>query len=610
MDEIKALDRQPHSSRILSDCSNVSISGGNLISAGRDIIYNVQIARNAQEFQVSRMLDWLSPRNYRQIQATNWTPNTVPWFLSGTTFGTWLTTQGSIICRNRNASAAVRHAQELVKAAPDETSIAFVYLRYTDPISAVEVVAAIIRQMIEDHIHLRSFLEPLYAQHVLYRTFPTQQELLSLLKTLSGHFKRNLRFIDGLDEAHIEHRSEILSILATLDGNLMVTSRPLSLLGEVLEGPQVTFIKINAYVDDIERMTSKGIDHNASLRRLLLRHNLKEKVVSRICAKFLYASLQLKMIKHCTNRKTSLIGRTLVDENELISVRLVRFCHHTTRKPLVSLLAKIFLDPHAVLAQGCILYLDALKMNDITIEQWSTFDNILNSTPFLGYAPDKLELSSSPVQRTFVYVKASRSFSNSISLRGEEKPFDLATSPIHIAAFVDTVYLLDSSSIEEEVSHITQRRSSALFLAASQGNHQSLEHLLRLSHIHVNARNSQGKTALHAALLPGLKGLECLEALLTHPAININARDSTGESTSMPWTTPETRLSPFVSGEQISPLQRACSTLSNYAGKIHGIEGQAITQELLQRSRGMIAMAPSVSSSPWAASKDPSAHVA
>ncbi|KAH6911591.1 ankyrin repeat-containing domain protein [Coprinopsis sp. MPI-PUGE-AT-0042] len=543
---------------------------------------------------------------------------------------------------------------------------------------------------------------------------------------LSGHFKRSLRFIDGLDEAHIEHRSEILSILATIDGNFMVTSRPLSLLGEVLEGPQVTFININPCVDDIERMASKGIDHSTSLRRLLLRHKLKEKVVSRICAKFLYASLQLKMIKHCTNRKSVLerlertpqdlnslyaqtmqrimaqpdehadlatrallwVGyacrpldiqelrhavacepasnkfdwTTLVDENEFISVRLVRFCHHTARKPLVSLLAKIFLDPHAVLAQGCILYLDALKMNDITIEQWSTFDNILNSTPFLGYAltnwsshlrqSNGLSSMSKQAEASATrFLVSCRSYPLQYAER--RSPFDLATSPIHVAAFVDTVYLLDSSSIEEEVSHITQRRSSALFLAASQGNHQSLEHL-RLSHIHVNARNSQGKTALHAAFLPGLKGLECLEALLTHPAININARDSTGrtplmEAADQPCDLKSRNLvlERFIqmargvdinavdhSGDtaltlclrranlpiaksllqcneiDINIVNKAGLSSFDYAGKIHGIEGQAITQELLQRSRGMIAMAPSVSSSPWAASKVPSAHVA
>lgn len=179
----------------------------------------------------------------------------------------------------------MRHIQEFVKAEPQETSVVFVYLRNTDPVSAKEVVAAVIRQMVEDHVHLLTFLEPLYTRHSLYRTFPTHEELLALLKTLSGYFKRNLRFIDGIDEAHINHRSEILSTLATIDGNLMVTSRPLSLLGEVLKGPQVTFLDINAHVEDIERMTAKDIDHNSSLRRLLIHHKLKEKVVSTICAK-------------------------------------------------------------------------------------------------------------------------------------------------------------------------------------------------------------------------------------------------------------------------------------------------------------------------------------
>jgi ankyrin repeat domain-containing protein 50 len=102
---------------------------------------------------------------------------------------------------------------------------------------------------------------------------------------VSAHFKRNFRFIDGLDEAQIDHRSDILAILAKIEGNLMVTSRPLSLLKEVFEGPHVAFIQIDARAEDIKRMTSKGIDHNASLRRLLLHHKLKERVVTRICAK-------------------------------------------------------------------------------------------------------------------------------------------------------------------------------------------------------------------------------------------------------------------------------------------------------------------------------------
>lgn len=178
-------------------------------------------------------------------------------------------------------------------------------------------------------------------------------------------------------------------------------------------------------------------------------------------------------------------------------------------------------------------------MNDVTTEQWLTFDDLLSSNPFLGYAlghwnshlrqSNGLTPLSKRVERSATrFLMSCRSYP--LQYAEKRSPFDLATSPIHVAAFVDLVHLLDADSIHQEINHITQRRSSALFLAASQGNHQSLQRLLLHPDIHVSARNSQGKTALHAALLPGLKGIKCVEALLAHPAVNVNARDSTGRT--------------------------------------------------------------------------------
>ncbi|KAH6906751.1 hypothetical protein BKA70DRAFT_1428861 [Coprinopsis sp. MPI-PUGE-AT-0042] len=254
------------------------IHGGTFNSAGRDIIYNIQNVQTRIEAphdsstqELQKMLDWLSLINFRDVQAINYNryaPETVRWFLEGEMFETFLKSKRSVICgtgmpgagKTTLAAAAVKEAQE--HAISNQTAVNFVYCRYTDPLSVEEILAAMVRQLVEDH------------------AAPSRKELVTLLTELIGQFEAYNCFLDGLDEAVLESQETLLNTMKSLPSNLLVTTRPLGFLEDLI--PDATFFKVAAATEDIERLVSQKIQENSRLHKLLTKHGIKDEVVSKI----------------------------------------------------------------------------------------------------------------------------------------------------------------------------------------------------------------------------------------------------------------------------------------------------------------------------------------
>ncbi|KAH6912502.1 hypothetical protein BKA70DRAFT_1422074 [Coprinopsis sp. MPI-PUGE-AT-0042] len=264
---------------------------------------------------LQQVLDFLSLVNFRTIQQENlskWTPDTLKWLLEGSIFQWWLETQGAIIWgtgmpgagKTILASVAIEHLEDIAQASSD-VCVAFVYCRYTEPMKVRDILAALVRQLLERFTHLLSEVEPLYKKHKLRRTKPTQLELMNVIRKICSCFRIAYLFIDGLDEALYDEQFDLLDTLKSVHANFFITSRPLVRLKDVL--PNVEFFYIAAKEQDIELLVSHHISRNPDLRRVLAEDEQRERVIKKICESshgmFLHASLMVEAVSHCTSSR-------------------------------------------------------------------------------------------------------------------------------------------------------------------------------------------------------------------------------------------------------------------------------------------------------------------
>jgi ankyrin repeat domain-containing protein 50 len=156
-----------------------------------------------------------------------------------------------------------------------------VYCRYTEPLKVRDILAALVRQLLERFPGLLALFEPLYAKHDLERTKPTQSELIEVIRNIYSCFRIGFLFIDGLDEALYDEQFDLLDTLKSVHANVFITSRPLVQLKDVL--PNVEFFDIAARQQDIERLVSEHIRRNPHLQSVLSADDQRQAVIEKIC---------------------------------------------------------------------------------------------------------------------------------------------------------------------------------------------------------------------------------------------------------------------------------------------------------------------------------------
>jgi hypothetical protein len=157
--------------------------------------------------------------------------------------------------------------------------VAFAFCRYTEPVSVTEILAALVRQVLEQCPSLLRLLRPLYERHTLHGTKLTQQELQDLLRQFSS-VVRIAFIIDGLDEASYDTQFDLVEAIASLKARFLITSRPLDLLKSAV--PDAVFFEVTARVEDIELLVSQKIQRDPRFAGLLEKHKLKNEVVTKV----------------------------------------------------------------------------------------------------------------------------------------------------------------------------------------------------------------------------------------------------------------------------------------------------------------------------------------
>ncbi|EFI26658.1 ankrin repeat containing protein [Coprinopsis cinerea okayama7 len=185
----------------------------------------------------------------------------------------------------------------------ERTCVLFVYSRYTEPLAVTDILRSLIKQCIERNHDLAGIVKPVYEKHKLEGTDPSVEELVTLLRKLESYFDRVFYVVDGVDEAHLNVRFDLIQVINQLQGNVILTSRPLDDLGEELN--HAVFCTLVAQDQDIKLHMEEKLWRHKQLRRVLEQNDHHEEVLKDIIEKaegmtrFLHASLQLDAIQHC-----------------------------------------------------------------------------------------------------------------------------------------------------------------------------------------------------------------------------------------------------------------------------------------------------------------------
>ncbi|KAH6902864.1 hypothetical protein BKA70DRAFT_1434488 [Coprinopsis sp. MPI-PUGE-AT-0042] len=484
------------------------------------------------------------------------------------------------------ASVVIKHLQALAQASSG-ICVAFVYCRYTEPMKVRDILAALVRQLLERFPHLLSVAEPLYVQHDLEGTKPTQSELIDVIRALCGCFRMAYIFIDGLDEALYDEQFDLLDTLKTVPANFFITSRPLVRLKDVL--PNVEFFDVAAKNEDIELLVSQHIDRNPDLRLVLAAGEQRERVIKKICESshgmFLHASLMVealdilydeafKRIEEQPEEHAALAKRvllwvvfayqplttiTLAPESLLISVccgligvephldlalpsnnlsnGIVRLVHYTAHDALMRLFERRETSPHCLLAEVCIerLMNCGVPNNQPHYQPHEVWiQPPIHRKSLLDYAYESWHLHAAeslqrPVKSDVHHVLSILHFLSMC------KGYPVFEGVMQIGLpkfdeFTAPIHLIVYYHlpallplIDPQVNELTKEGRTPLSLAAWRNNAAMAELLLKLDEIDVDCLDEGGNTAFLVAAEKG--SVDVIKTLLLDPRINLHKRN-------------------------------------------------------------------------------------
>ena len=179
-----------------------------------------------------------------------------------------------------HSSVVIKYLDDLASTSSD-ICVAFVYCRYTEPMSVRDILLALVRQLLERYPYLLPIVEPMYQKHTLHNTKPDQSELVDAIRHICRQFRVALFSIVGLDEALYDEQFDLLETLSSVQANFIITSRPLVRLKDVL--PNAQFFEIAAEEGDIELLVSQHIDRSPDLLQILNSEEERGQVIKKIC---------------------------------------------------------------------------------------------------------------------------------------------------------------------------------------------------------------------------------------------------------------------------------------------------------------------------------------
>jgi Cdc6-like AAA superfamily ATPase len=242
-------------------------------------------------------LEWISPTDYPAQQSDiikRRQEGTGQWFLDAPEVARWLgESKATLFCpgipgagKTMIAAIAIDHLLKSLQNSP--SGIAYVYCNYKakeeqDPYN---MLAAILKQLIQARPSLVEPVERLYQQHANRGTRPLLDELFSALRNVLAHYPTVHIVIDALDECRDDTLRQFLARLQDLqagrDIHLMVTSR---FIPEVVDAfREALRLEIRASEEDVKRFVAGQTYRlpRCIQRDLALQEIVQEKIVEAV----------------------------------------------------------------------------------------------------------------------------------------------------------------------------------------------------------------------------------------------------------------------------------------------------------------------------------------
>lgn len=205
------------------------------------------IKLSVADVKLKAILDWISSLNYlkQQNDFIKQTRNgTCQWFLERDDFREWLSTVETMLwCpgipgagKTFLASIVFGHLKMVHEG--QNIAVLILYCGYNEAKSQSidNLVAALIKQIVQIRPDVSKELKELYDHHSRTEIFPSLKDLTKVLRLELAKFDNCYIIVDGLDE--ILDESNRLALLETLTHgkvNIMVTSRPLDSIQEIFQ---------------------------------------------------------------------------------------------------------------------------------------------------------------------------------------------------------------------------------------------------------------------------------------------------------------------------------------------------------------------------------------
>ncbi|KAH7113480.1 hypothetical protein B0J13DRAFT_533856 [Dactylonectria estremocensis] len=268
-----------------------------------------KILRRQRDQDHDTILEWLTPIDYAPQQSdfiNRRQAGTGQWLLDSTEFQTWLQAdEQTLFCPGiPGAGKTILMSivvDELTTRFGNDESVGIAYLycnfRRQDEQKAEELLASILKQLVQGQMSLPGSVKSLYDKHKDRRTRPLLDELSRTLQSIAGIYSKIFILIDALDEYQATDRkrglSEIFELQAKCRASVFATSRFIPEVTEKFNGRPS--LEIRASEQDVRRYVAGHMSHLPSFVRRCpdLQEEIKTATVKAVDGMFLLAQLHL-----------------------------------------------------------------------------------------------------------------------------------------------------------------------------------------------------------------------------------------------------------------------------------------------------------------------------
>lgn len=258
--------------------------------------------KTAQEMQDHTALcEWLSPIDFSSQQhdiITRRQAGTGQWFLDTKEFDDWMHgPEKTLFCpgipgagKTMIAAIAIDHLRQRVQSRSIEVAYLFCSYKRTARLSASDLFAALLRQLIQSRPDSSAVLTDLYNNCIEFRRRPTFEEIIAKAQTICQNYVTLYIVVDALDECTSQdsvrgtliNRLRQLQAKVTVDLRLMFTSRFIPEISQAFMSTPT--LEVRASSGDIESFVSGQIPHLAKClqRDEDLRYQVQARIVEAV----------------------------------------------------------------------------------------------------------------------------------------------------------------------------------------------------------------------------------------------------------------------------------------------------------------------------------------